>query len=121
MSVDITRIGGPFCSMLQSAFGRLRQRVAHRYGTAAVIVTIRVLQFHGAGIAGGRDDNDGRRDGYDLQWSGTWGASPQSDFFFTPGPSFSNQTIRQIVRISSGGHLVRVRLSNEYGAQPLAV
>jgi lysophospholipase L1-like esterase len=121
MSADVRWIGGPVRNMLKSVFSRLRERVAHRYGVAAVIAALLVLQFQGAGIAAGQDDNDGHHDGRDLLWTGTWGASPQSDFFFTPGPSFSNQTIRQIVRISAGGRLVRVRLSNEYGAQPLAV
>jgi lysophospholipase L1-like esterase len=57
-------------------------------------------------------------------WIGTWGASPQEPVTFTgfPGaPSFSNQSIRQIVRISSGGTRFRVRLTNEFGTQSLLV
>jgi lysophospholipase L1-like esterase len=39
-----------------------------------------------------------------------------------PGtPSFTNVTIRQVVRVSAGGGYVRVRLSNEYGTRPLVV
>jgi lysophospholipase L1-like esterase len=59
----------------------------------------------------------------DTSWVGTWGASPQlttGDLFGT-APGFSNQTIRQIVRISTGGALFRVRLSNEYGAQAVQI
>jgi lysophospholipase L1-like esterase len=34
---------------------------------------------------------------------------------------FSNQTVRQVIRVSSGGSQVRVRLSNLYGTKPLKV
>ena len=36
-------------------------------------------------------------------------------------PSFSNQTVRQIVRVSLGGERVRVVLSNVFGTTPLTV
>jgi lysophospholipase L1-like esterase len=36
-------------------------------------------------------------------------------------PSFNNQTIVQLVRLSAGGQKLRIRFSNEYGAKPLAV
>jgi lysophospholipase L1-like esterase len=36
-------------------------------------------------------------------------------------PSFQDQTLRQVVRLSAGGERVRIRLSNEYGAAPLKV
>jgi lysophospholipase L1-like esterase len=60
-----------------------------------------------------------------AQWIGTWGAAP-----LPPGPAlgpfpatpaFSNQTIRQVFRVSAGGQRVRVRFTNEYGTQPLAI
>jgi lysophospholipase L1-like esterase len=38
-----------------------------------------------------------------------------------PTPSFANQTIRQVVRISAGGSRVRVRFTNEFGTKPLAI
>jgi lysophospholipase L1-like esterase len=61
-----------------------------------------------------------------TQWIGTWGASP------SPLPSnpaqmlaskllFSNQTIREIVHVSAGGHKVRVRLSNAYGRDAVTI
>ena len=65
--------------------------------------------------AGDRDDD---------RWIGTWTASPQSPEppVIVPTPvQFDNQTIRQVVRTSIGGHKVRVRLSNEFGSSPLAV
>jgi hypothetical protein len=43
----------------------------------------------------------------------------------TTGPNwsdgFSDQTVRQVVRVSAGGRQVRVRLSNLYGTKPLHV
>ncbi len=60
-------------------------------------------------------------------WIGTWAASPQpvwgADF---PVPlnmprNLWNQTLRQVARVSLGGHRVRVVLSNEYGDQPLVI
>jgi lysophospholipase L1-like esterase len=58
-------------------------------------------------------------------WVGTWGAAPLPP---TPAmgpfpgtPTFSNVTIRQIVRVSSGGQRLRVRLTNEYGTKPLRI
>jgi lysophospholipase L1-like esterase len=55
-------------------------------------------------------------------WVGTWGASPQQPVTaFGSAPSFSNQTVREIVRISLGGGRFRVRLSNEYGTQPVLI
>ncbi|MBB5953988.1 lysophospholipase L1-like esterase [Saccharothrix tamanrassetensis] len=58
-------------------------------------------------------------------WAATWAASPHAptDVF---GPSwgtegFDNHTVRQVVRISSGGPAIRIRLSNAYSAAPLKV
>ena len=61
----------------------------------------------------------------DDGWVGSWGASPlppaQATARFPATPSFGNQTIRQVVRLSVGGERIRLRLTNEYGAQPLDV
>src|SRR5256885_10148573 len=58
-------------------------------------------------------------------WVGTWGAAPLPPSAAAgprpATPSYSNQTIRQVVRISAGGSRVRVRFTNEYGAKPLAI
>jgi lysophospholipase L1-like esterase len=59
------------------------------------------------------------------RWVTSWAASPQPPM--TAGgpipatPTFSNQTIRQVVRVSAGGSRLRLRISNEYGTAPLAV
>jgi lysophospholipase L1-like esterase len=57
--------------------------------------------------------------GAELHWVATWESSPG-------GPaanlsSYKNQTLREIVHTTVGGNSVRVRLSNVYGTQPLAI
>jgi len=62
-------------------------------------------------------------------WVGSWAASPAPPVVAVsggalpaqPNPSFDNQTIVQIVRLSAGGHRLRVRFSNEYGTAPLNI
>jgi len=61
----------------------------------------------------------------DDGWVGTWGASPLPPTAgggrFPPTPSFENQTIRQVLRLSVGGQALRLRLTNEYGREPLTL
>ena len=59
------------------------------------------------------------------EWVATWGAAPVPPTPamgpFPATPTFNNQTIRQVVRVSAGGDRVRVRFTNEYGTKPLAI
>jgi lysophospholipase L1-like esterase len=57
-------------------------------------------------------------------WVGTWATPPVAVAqapVGDPNIAFNNQTLRQIVHISIGGRMVRVRLSNAFGTQPLAI
>ncbi len=57
-------------------------------------------------------------------WIQSWGASPLAPSVggaFGGAPSFENQTIRQVVRLSAGGSELRVRFTNEFGAAPLKI
>ncbi|GGA03490.1 SGNH/GDSL hydrolase family protein [Dyella caseinilytica] len=49
-------------------------------------------------------------------WVDTWGCAPDS-----AGPLLKTQTVRQIVRVSTGGSKLRIRLSNLFGSAPLTV
>jgi lysophospholipase L1-like esterase len=55
----------------------------------------------------------------------TWSTAPQDynePFPAAPPPSsFNNQTIRQVLQISTGGDSVRVRFSNLFGKSPLKI
>jgi lysophospholipase L1-like esterase len=64
------------------------------------------------------------------RWVGSWAASPAPPMPAAPAgvggrfpttPSFNDQTVVQIVRLSAGGSRLRLRLSNEYGTHPLAI
>jgi lysophospholipase L1-like esterase len=60
--------------------------------------------------------------GPDRDRVGTW-STAVTGAATAPVPAvvYENQTLRQIVHTSIGGQSVRVRLSNEYGTQPLVV
>jgi lysophospholipase L1-like esterase/glyoxylase-like metal-dependent hydrolase (beta-lactamase superfamily II) len=50
------------------------------------------------------------------QWVSAWSAAPDQ-----AGPPLTGKTVRQVVRPSIGGPLVRLRLSNLYGSAPVTV
>ncbi|MCA1856214.1 SGNH/GDSL hydrolase family protein [Massilia oculi] len=54
-------------------------------------------------------------------WSATWGCAPAGPPPAASTTSFSGQTLRLIVRASTGGSRLRVRLSNEMGSSPLVI
>jgi lysophospholipase L1-like esterase len=60
-----------------------------------------------------------RADGDAPRWVGTWSASMETPF--GPGVTFNNVTLRQIVRATLGGNMVRVRFSNAVGTDPLVI
>ena len=51
-----------------------------------------------------------------TKWVGTWSTAPQlvEPHNMPPAPGLSNNTIRQIVRVSIGGDSLRVKFSNEF-------
>jgi lysophospholipase L1-like esterase len=53
----------------------------------------------------------------ERHWVGTWTAAPAPG----EGAAFSNHTIRMMPRVSLGGSVLRVRLSNAYGLRPLRI
>lgn len=62
----------------------------------------------------------------EVHWVGTWGASPAPQLAGLAEMTksklvFANQTVREIVHISVGGPLLRVRLSNTFGKQAVEI
>jgi hypothetical protein len=49
-----------------------------------------------------------------THWVGTWTAAPAP----AEGAAFANHTVRMIPRVSIGGSVLRVRISNAYGTRP---
>ena len=115
MCVEQTPRGGVAASAFAGS-GFVVSRSLVRGGLMAIAIAFAGTTF-GPARAG-----DELADRAPQHWVGTWGASPQQSVTaFGNAPSFSNQTVREIVRISLGGGRFRVRLSNEYGAQPVLI
>jgi lysophospholipase L1-like esterase len=56
------------------------------------------------------------------KWVGTWGASPYlTESSNMPPVALSNNTIRQVVRVSIGGSKIRLKFSNQWGNAPLVM
>jgi lysophospholipase L1-like esterase len=56
-----------------------------------------------------------------FHWVGTWGAAPMGSRVNYAQPAPGNSTYRDVVHISMGGSLVRLEMTNEFGARPLTV
>lgn len=59
-----------------------------------------------------------------TEWVGTWSSAPQIVFEehnMPPAPGLTNNTFRQIVRVSMGGDKIRLRFSNRYTKQPVTL
>lgn len=56
-----------------------------------------------------------------THWVGTWATAPQlvEPRNMPPEPGLSNNTLRQIVRVSIGGEVIRVRFSNVFSTRPV--
>jgi lysophospholipase L1-like esterase len=62
-----------------------------------------------------------RASGDDVRWVGTWSAAMQAPFPGATPAKFSNLTLRQIVRVTIGGDVVRVRFSNATGSDSVTI
>src|SRR3712207_337616 len=56
-------------------------------------------------------------------WVGTWAAAPQPvvKSYMPFNNKMDNRSVRQIVKVSTGGDIVRLRLSNEYSTEPIEI
>ncbi|MET8160708.1 SGNH/GDSL hydrolase family protein [Sphaerisporangium sp. NPDC005289] len=58
-------------------------------------------------------------------WVRSWGASPQAAHdgigSLDDHPPLADVTLRQVVRVSGGGHRIRVRFTNEFGTAPFTI
>lgn len=61
----------------------------------------------------------------EQKWVATWATANQAldknRSEYPPNPGLANNTLRQVVRISTGGTQFRLKLSNEYGTSPLEI
>ncbi len=57
-----------------------------------------------------------------TEWVGTWASAPLLDARAKPAEAvLSGATLREVVHVSIGGDMVRVRFSNLYGTSPLLI
>lgn len=58
-----------------------------------------------------------------THWVGTWATAQQLTETTNnpPSPGLATNTLRQVVRVSIGGKLLRLRLSNEYSTRPVTL
>lgn len=59
-----------------------------------------------------------------IGWAGSWSTGPAGPSASNSGGSltgFTNQSVRMVVHTSLGGDAVRLRFSNEFGAQAVAI
>jgi len=59
-----------------------------------------------------------------ITWVGTWSSAPQIVFEqnnMPPAPGLTNNTFRQIVRVSLGGEIIRLRFSNQFSKNPVTL
>ena len=56
-------------------------------------------------------------------WVGTWACAPQTvDKSFMPyNKQMTNRSVRQVVKVSIGGNVIRLQLSNELSSEPVEI
>ena len=56
-------------------------------------------------------------------WVGTWATAPQTvvKSFMTYNNCMTNRSVRQVVKVSIGGDVIRLKLSNIYSMQPVEI
>ena len=74
-----------------------------------------VIALLAAGMAVGQAQTSSQK------WVGTWATSPMEAKGGFNVKVFSDTTVRQVVHISAGGASLRVRLTNEFGTDPLTL
>lgn len=58
-----------------------------------------------------------------LKWIAAWSSSQMipTDNNILPAEDLTDATLRQVIRVARGGHLFRLRLSNQFGTAPLMI
>ena len=99
---------------MNEPFGGEPVWASRRSNTVAILaLVLMVVSFCTAGSNGSS--------GVASQWVGTWSTAQQlvETGNNPPAPGLSNNTLRQIVRVSVGGDTLRVRFSNEFSTGPV--
>lgn len=56
-------------------------------------------------------------------WTGTWATAPQTPVksFMPYNNDMSNRSVRQIVKVSAGGNIVKLKLTNIFSTEPVVI
>lgn len=105
----------------------MRGRLLQCAGVVVAGVVVGLAAMVPAGWAANRAGLRGHRAGLRGHWVASWGASPVVGVQdpYSPGcpaaGGLNNQTVRNVVFVSTGGNRVRVRLTNTFGDQLIDV
>lgn len=89
------------------------RRPAHRTRAARWIIIALGALFAGALALADRSA--------EPRWVGAWATAPLAESAENDSTPLAGATLRQVVRVSLGGQMIRLRLSNAFGATPLVV
>ena len=98
---------------------RWRRRPATRGRPLQTAVVLSLLSSRSSSLAPAAQTGGAGED----HWVGTWMSAQQlvEPGNLPPAPGFADATLRQIVHVSLGGRVLRVRFSNEFGRAPLSL
>ncbi|MEU2582208.1 SGNH/GDSL hydrolase family protein [Streptomyces avermitilis] len=112
---------------MQSVQPRPPKKTGRRGMLAAITAVLTALVVSAAAVAQEDARQQPRAAGGPV-WTGAWGTAVQRPVEGSEdkGPNwsrqgFADQSVRQVVRVSTGGSTVRIRLSNAYGTTPLRI
>jgi lysophospholipase L1-like esterase len=101
----------------------VRQLRQPRLAGIVAVATLLILGILGVGTAGQASSATSLPG--DSLWVDSWAASPQSGDPGVPGlpiaTPFANQTLRLIVHPHTSGLIASIRLSNDFGTQPVVI
>ncbi|MFG3404945.1 SGNH/GDSL hydrolase family protein [Streptomyces sp. NPDC048142] len=112
---------------MQSAKSRRSMRTVRR-GMLAVTAAVLTALVVSAAAPAPEDARQKPRAAEGPVWTGAWGTAVQRPVEGNEdwGPNwsrqgFSDQSVRQVIRVATGGATLRIRLSNAYGTAPLRI
>jgi lysophospholipase L1-like esterase len=90
---------------------------------SSLVVTLLTIAAHAAGAASPGSSARAAAVSRQEVWVSSWGTSQQipEPHNALPPESLRDATLRQIVHLSAGGSLIRLRVSNAFGGNPLHV
>ena len=99
-------------TMHNISVSRLFNSLCHLFNTLAVlIIVLLTFNFFSFCYAGPKGTSSSAK-----KWVGTWSTAPQlvETSNLPPSPGLTDNSLRQIVRVSIGGDTIRLRFSNEF-------